>query len=150
MVALLSGCSSTQPTVVYKGITDPSMLVEQKPLPARPDLTPLTDAQNQSYPLAKGSASPMDGILISPEKAARVLKLKAGYDELRGMYEADRTIFAQNRLIYEERLQQANAEIARISPSWWEKHGLAVGAVLGTVGGALITVGLYRITVGTK
>lgn len=144
------GCGQTQSTVVYKGITDPAMRVEEQPLPDRPDKDPLTEAQNQSYPLVKGSAAPIDGVVITPEKAARVLKLKAAYDEIRAGYTADKTVFAQNRLIYEERLQQANAEISRISPSWWDKHGAAMSALLGVIAGALVTVGLYRIATGTK
>ena len=143
-------CSPVQPTVIYKGISDPAMRVEERSLPDRPDAVPLTDAQNASYPVTKGSAAPVDGIVISPDKVARILKLKAGYDELRGLYQADRDIFKQNRLIYEERISQANAEISRLTPSWWDRHGASVGVIIGLVGGAALTAALYRVALSTK
>jgi len=136
------GCAAGKPSVVYKGISDASMRVEERSLPARPDATPLSDAANTSYPLIKGSSAPVNGLLVTEEKAARILRLKAAYDELRSLYESDRTVFKQNRLIYEERIQAANAEIARLAPSWWDDNKGTIGFIGGIVLGAAVTVGI--------
>ena len=83
-----------------------------------------------------------DGILISPEKAARAKLWQVSYKSLLELYEIDRQIFTQHRIIYDERLTQANAEISRLSPSWWDENKGTIGWATGFVAGAVATIAI--------
>jgi hypothetical protein len=145
LVGVLVGtmaCGAGNTVVQYKGIPDKHMRVEENPLPDRPDKEPIPPAEDYVYPVTQGDPAPADGVLLSPAKAARAKKWQIGYDEIRGLYEQDRQVWKQNRIIYEERLDLANQEIGRLQPSWWDQNKGTVAFIGGVVLGAFVTVGV--------
>lgn len=89
------------------------------------------------------------GVLLSPDKAARAKKWQDGYLNLRLLYETDRQIWQQHRIVYEERTAQANAEIKRLSPSWWDENKgnilWAGGFIMGAASSIAIVYGLDQV-----
>lgn len=144
LVAVLIGtvaCGSTMPALQYQ-VTMPQIVkVEVTPLPARPDDRPIPEDKDWVVPIDKGEVAPDDGILLSEDKAARAKMFQIDYDQLRGMYEADRKVWEQTRIIYEERLNSANSEIRRLQPTWWTENKGTISFVGGVVLGGLLTVG---------
>lgn len=140
---VLTACGGGTVAVQYRGM--PDMAVETKPLPDRPDKTPIADGKDYVVPLSNGDKAPADGVLLSPDKAARVKLWQLDYDELRALYNTDREVWKQTRIVYEERLGQANEEIRRLQPSWWDQHRLEIGVVTGIIGGVAIMVGAYKL-----
>ena len=137
-----AACGRTIPVVQYKGIDDKAFHVEERALPDKPDSDPIPEDKNYAHPLTKGQSAPADGVLLSPEKSARALKYKVGYNEILNLYQADRDVWRHNRAIYEERLKQANAEIKRLAPDWWAAHIGSIGFVGGLIFGSMLSVGI--------
>ena len=136
------GCGSTAPVVVqYSGVPE-RQHVEKKELPEPPDAKPIPAEEDWVKPLPAGKAYDKDGVLISPAKAARAKQWQLGYKSLRDLYEIDRQIWEQQRIVYDERLGQANKEIERLSPSWWSDNKGTVGLVTGIVLGVATTIGI--------
>lgn len=132
------GCTAARPAVQYQGIPPGPRRVEDVALPDRPNPESLPEAQNYAIPLPQGTKAPKDGILLSPEKMERALELMLSYDELRTLYENDRIVWQNQRGTYEDTLVEANKEIVRLNPTWWDDHKLEIGLV----GGAVIGIGL--------
>lgn len=151
LVAILmiasAACSHT-PLMRYTG---PDMLpvVEDKSLPASPDETVIPPSEDWVLPLMTGEAAPKPGVLFSPEKTARAKAWQIGYIQIRGMYEADRAYWKSTRAFYEIQLKQANVEIDRLQPSWWDSHkaefGFATGVVIGVATTILIVYGVDQV-----
>jgi len=135
------GCGAATPVVQYKPIPE-SQYVEKKDLPEAPDANPIPKDGDWVKALPAGTMHDRDGILISPEKAARAKLWQVSYKSLLELYEIDRQIFTQHRIIYDERLTQANAEISRLSPSWWDENKGTIGWATGFVAGAAATIAI--------
>lgn len=135
------GCGASTPVVQYAGI-DKKQHVETRKLPDPPDAKPIPKDKDWVKPLPAGQTHDKGGVLISPEKAARAKKWQDAYKNLRSLYELDRQIMGQHRIIYEERLGLANKEIKRNSPSWWDENKGTMGWVVGFVAGAAATIGI--------
>lgn len=130
------------PAVQFQVTTSEITKVEEKPLPPRPDATPIPPEDDWVLPVSTGDIVPKDGILFGEGKAKRAKEWQIGYDTIRGLYEADRDNWKQTRLIYEDRLTQANSEIKRLQPGWWTENKGTLGFVGGIIFGSLITVGV--------
>lgn len=141
VLVLLVACVAPAAVPQYAGI-DPKQYIETKPLPARPDADPIPAADDWDQALLAGQAAPQNGILLSPQKAGRAALWKDDYNSLRNLYELDRQIWTQQRIVYDERLSQANAEIKRISPSWWDENKGTLAWVGGFVMGAATSVAI--------
>jgi len=147
------GCGASTPVVQYAGISE-KQHVEKKKLPDRPDATPIAKADDWVKPLPAATCTikkkdgttetvqTKDGILLSPEKAVRAALYKDGYNNLRDLYEIDRQIWGQHRIVYDERLGQANAEVKRLAPSWWDRHKTSIACAAGFAAGAVATVAI--------
>jgi len=139
---LVSGIACAHaPVMRYTG---PELLpaVETQPLPDAPDKTPIPTELDWVLALQAGETAPKAGILFSPEKTARAKLWQVGYQQIRGMYEADRTYWSQIRAFYDVRLKQANLEIDRLQPSWWDTHKGELGFVSGMVIGAAACISI--------
>lgn len=142
------GCGASTPVPRYANISD-KQYVESKPLPDRPDAIAIPEDQNWAKPLMAGQCTEADGIILSPEKAARAKLWQEGYNGLRGLYETDRQIWQNHRIVYEERTSQANAEIKRLSPSWWAENSSQIlwvgGFLMGAATSIAIVYGLEHV-----
>jgi hypothetical protein len=150
ILAVLSvGCGAATPVVQYKGIPE-AQYVEQKKLPDSPASEPIAKKDNwvKSLPASvctdeKGVERKTDhGIVMSAQKAARAKRWQDAYNNIRSLYELDRQIFGQHRIIYDERTKQANEEIVRLSPSWWDENKGTFGWGAGFVAGAAATIAI--------
>ena len=135
------GCGASTPVVQYSGIRE-EQHVEKKKLPDPPDSEAIPKEKDWVKPLPAGKTHTEDGVLLSPEKAVRAKKWQDGYKNLRNLYELDRKVWGAQRTVYEERLGQANAEIKRRSPSWWDENKGTIAWAAGFVMGAAATVGI--------
>jgi hypothetical protein len=135
------GCGASTPVPQFAGIGE-KQHVESKPLPARPDAEKIPADKDWVKPLAAGQCTQQDGILLSPDKSARAKLWQVSYDGLRATYELDRQIWQQHRIVYDERIAQANAEIKRRSPSWWDENKGTLGWAGGFLMGAAVTVAI--------
>lgn len=136
------GCTAARPAVQFSGIPAGPRRVEDRAMPARPDSEPLPDDVNYAEPLLEGDKAPRDGILLSPEKVARFVAIDNGYNQIFGLYESDRVTWQQQRVYYEETIDQANKEIVRLSPTWWDENKFEVGLVGGFIVGVGVTLGI--------
>lgn len=135
------GCGASTPVVQYSGVAE-KQHVEKVPLPDRPDKEEIPKDADWVKALPAGQSHDKHGVLISPEKAARAKLWKVSYETLRKLYETDRQIVEQHRIIYDERLAQANKEIRRLSPSWWDENKGTVAWATGFVLGAAATISI--------
>ena len=133
------GCGQAMPAVQYDGIRQ-AQRIEERKLPARPDAKPIPEHYDWVRVLAPGECTERAGILISAEKAARAKRWQTGYVRLRELYELDRGIWIQQRIVYEERLGQANSEIYRLAPTWWDSNKATIGWASGFVLGVVATI----------
>ena len=140
-VVLMGGCRSSIPTPQYAGIAE-NQHIEKRDLPKRPDAEAISDDKNWVKPLAATKCADRDGILFSPEKAVRAKLWKTGYEGMRVLYDLDRKIWSEHRVVYDERLMQANKEIERRSPSWWDNHKASISWAVGFGAGAVTTVAI--------
>lgn len=141
VLVLIVGCSASTQVPQYSTISD-KQYVENKPLPSRPDTEKIPADKDWVIPLPAGKAAQQDGVLLSPDKAARAKLWQEDYNAIRNLYEIDRQVWQQHRIVYNERLAQANAEIARRSPSWWDENKGTLGWVGGFLMGAATSVAI--------
>ncbi len=142
LLSVMVACGGSMPAMQYQ-VTMPQVVkVEEKPLPERPDAQKIPAEKDWVVPLDKGEKAPDPGVLLSEDKAARVKLFQIDYNELRGEYEADRKVWEQTRIIYEERLNSANNEIRHLQPNWWDSNKGTIGFIGGFVLGGLATVGV--------
>lgn len=135
------GCSASTPVIQYPAMPDKHR-VENKELPVRPDSEAIAPENDWTKAMKPGDTTDKPGVLLSADKAARAKKWQDGYINLRLLYETDRQIWAQHRIVYEERVSSANAEIKRLSPSWWDENKGTLGWVSGFIMGAATTVAI--------
>jgi hypothetical protein len=135
------GCGAATPVVQYKPISE-KQHVETRKLPDAPDAKPIPKEGDWVKVLPAGTTYDKHGVLISAEKAARAKLWQLSYKTLRELYELDRQIFSQHRIIYDERLKQANKEIHRLSPSWWSENKGTLGWGTGFIAGAAATIAI--------
>lgn len=138
---LMVGCGASTPVPQYAGITE-SQYVERRDLPPSPDAVAIPDDKNWVEPLAATKCTDKDGILLSPEKAVRAKLWKTSYEGLRTLYDLDRKVWTEHRIVYDERITQANKEIERRSPSWWSENKGTVAWAGGFLMGAAATVAI--------
>lgn len=135
------GCSASTPVLQYPNLSD-KQRVEDKKLPDRPDAIAIAPENDWVKAVKAGDVADKPGVLLSPDKAARAKKWQDGYNSLRDLYDLDRQVWQQHRIVYEERTSQANAEIKRLSPSWWDENKATIGWVGGFVMGAACSVAI--------
>jgi hypothetical protein len=141
VVLVCFGCSSSTPVIQYPAMSD-KLKVEEKPLPAAPDAEPVAPEDDWTKAMKPGDVADKAGVLLGPGKAARAKKWQDGYINLRSLYELDRQIWQQQRIVYEERVSSANAEIKRLSPSWWDENKGTLGWAAGFIMGAATSVAI--------
>jgi hypothetical protein len=148
LVVAICGCSASTAVPQYPNISD-KQYVENKALPERPDAVAIAPDGDWVKPMKVGDVVDKPGVLLSPDKAARAKKWQDGYVNLRLLYETDRQIWQQHRIVYEERTAQANAEIKRLSPSWWDENKgnilWAGGFIMGAASSIAIVYGLDQV-----
>jgi hypothetical protein len=142
------GCSASTPVLQYPKISD-KQRVEDKPLPERPDAVAIAPENDWVKPVKVGDVADKPGVLLSADKAVRAKKWQDGYLNLRSLYDLDRQIWQQHRIVYDERIAQANAEIRRLSPSWWDENKSSVlwagGFIMGAATSIAIVYGLDHV-----
>lgn len=153
----LAGCATTQaaPTIPNK----PSSRVEAQPLPPDPETEEVEGLDPADWVVPLEAASCIDsngdvteeatrpcpdrsGIAVSEGRAVRDKLYRIRYKELRLNYEADRKVWAAQRELYEQRLQDANKLLEEAQPSWFQQHALEIGVLSGSVLGAAMAVGI--------
>lgn len=140
ILVFMLACGGGVPVLQYQVSMSALSKVEKRKLPERPDAEDIPPEKDWVFPIDEGVASPADGILLSEEKAVRAKKWQLGYEELLGLFEADRKVWVETRIIYEERLTMANQEIKRLQPNWWDSNKGTVGWISGVAAGAIITI----------
>jgi hypothetical protein len=135
------GCGAATPVIQYPAMAE-KQRVEEKELPAPPDAEPIAPEDDWTKAMKPGDSTDKAGVLLSPGKAARAKKWQDGYLNLRSLYELDRKIWQQHRIVYEERISSANAEIKRLSPSWWDENKGTLGWAGGFLMGAAATIAI--------
>ena len=138
-LVLTIGCGSAAP-IRFGGIKDPAFRVEDKPPPPRPDKDPIPPEKDWAVPLVKGAEAPDGGVLISAEKAVRAAKYKARYNEAITLWDLDKKVWKNVRVIHEERFGQANRVIKDLTPGWWDANKGTVGFITGIVIGITLTI----------
>ena len=149
LILLVSiGCSASTPVVQYPQISD-KQHVEDKVLPERPDAVAIAPENDWVKSMKAGDSTDKPGVLLSPDKAARAKKWQDGYNNLRDLYELDRQVWQQHRIVYDERISQANAQIKRLSPSWWDENKSSLlwagGFIMGAATSIAIVYGLDHV-----
>ena len=84
----------------------------------------------------KGQASPMDGIVLSEERAKDAGLLRIRYDELHAIATANHKFMEVVLKTGDQQLEAAdkkNALLRSKLDSWWNRNKVAVGVVLGIV-----------------
>lgn len=82
------------------------------------------------------------GILVSEARANRDAIYRIRYREMRDTYEADRRVWSAHRELYEAQVAADREEIARLQPTWWERHDGEILAAVGVIVGAVVTVAI--------
>lgn len=140
-ILLVVACSASTPVPQYPAMSEKQQ-VENKALPERPDAEKIASENDWVKPMKAGDSTDKPGVLLSPDKAARAKKWQDGYNNLRDLYELDRQVWQQHRIVYEERQNQSNALIKRLSPSWWDENKSQILWVGGFVMGAATSIAI--------
>lgn len=150
-LVLVMGCAASTPVIQYAGIKE-KQHVENKTLPDRPDKDKIPKGEDWVVPLPAAKCTLKSdetkvvetdgGILFSPAKAVRAALWKSGYEGLRTLFDIDRQVWREHRIIYDERMGQANAELKRRSPSWWDENKGTVAWASGFLMGAAATIAI--------
>lgn len=114
-------------------------------LPEDPEkMTPPEDLPpgEKAVHVEKGEPAPEAGILLTERKAWRHGQYVIAYKALRDLDTADRNVWVTHRLYYEDGLNQRDKKIEEQRPGWWDENKGWVGAVLGFLGGAAVTIGI--------
>lgn len=142
------GCGAATPFLQYPAMSEKQQ-VENKTLPARPDAVAVAPDDDWVKPMKAGDVVDKPGVLLSPGKAARAKEWQLGYNALRDLYDIDRQVWVQHRIVYEERTTQANATIRRLSPSWWDENKSSIlwagGFIMGAATSIAIVYGLDHV-----
>lgn len=141
IVLFAIGCGASAPVIQYPAMSERQQ-VENKALLARPDAVAVAPDDDWVKPMKAGDVVDRPGVLLSPGKAARAKEWQLGYNALRDLYDIDRQVWQQHRIVYEERITQANAQIRRLSPSWWSEEKSQILWVGGFVMGAATSIAI--------
>jgi len=145
---LAVGCASA-PRVQPFTIAE-ARWVEARELPPNPRDEPLpgdvpTDSDETfvaPYEPGAGDNPTVPGLVVSEARATRDALFRIRYDELRKLYQADRSVWEVHRETYELRLKLAGDRIVELQPSWWQENGVQVIGIFGFVLGVSATVGI--------
>lgn len=120
--------------------------VRDEPLP---EGTPTTPGEDYVMPVTAGECEGVtetcpaeSGLMVSEARANRDALYRIRYREMRDTYDADRMVWAAHRELYEAQVAADREEIARLQPTWWERHDGTVLTAVGVVVGAAITVAI--------
>ena len=151
LAVLLVGCASTQKVVPVVPTQRQPEIREMPPHPAAESLPEGFAGPEWSQPLEAGSC-PAEapegdaktcpekaGILVSESKAARIKMYQVRYEELRRYYEADRTTWSAQRMMYEAEVARRDKYIEDNQPTWWDDHKAEFYGIGGMLIGAVIT-----------
>jgi len=148
MMLFVVGCGASAPVIQYPTMSEKQQ-VENKALPDRPDAVAIAPDDDWVKPMKTGDVVDKPGVLLSPGKAARAKEWQLGYNALRDLYDIDRQVWQQHRIVYEERTAQANAQIRRLSPSWWDENKSQIlwagGFLMGAASSIAIVYGLDHV-----
>lgn len=147
LVAFISGCLPKTGEV-----TPPLILVErrieERPLPvlpkADPSLMSINPKDDWVEALEVGDKVAKAGIEISEYRAATDLVYRLRYDELRSLYEADRSVFRAHRELYEVQCARLTKENKKLD-NWWSRNKLECGVIGGFVIGAGMSIAIVGI-----
>ena len=97
--------------------------------------------------VAKGDTVPFDGILLDETKAMAAANLRISYDEIYRLSDVNRRYLISVIEIQEQELYRADkiidekeAALRKIRDSWWARHKMTMGVVIGVVCGMAGTV----------
>jgi hypothetical protein len=148
LVLLCFACATTE--VAEQGERPPAIpkakWVEEKPLGEDAAKTKLplpkgADATERVEAIEEGAAAPFAGVVVNEARALRDAQFRIAYPGMRERYEADRGVFSAHRLFYETQLAQAEDEVSKLQPSWWDEHKGDLAFVGGFILGAALTAG---------
>ena len=96
-------------------------------------------AQTEDLPIAKGTAAPFTGILVSNDTYAGFIKTAAELNKLKATQSAEKELYAFKEQQLNEllKLKQGEADAWKkqaeknAARSWWDDNKLQVGIVLG-------------------
>jgi hypothetical protein len=141
LILFLAGCPVKSKIYQYNGIPSHNW-IESSDLPIRPDADKIPEDKDWAISLHTGACAESDGILLSPEKAVRAKSWQNGYNSLRDLYEIDRKVWAQHRIIYEDRIARANKDLRSISPTWWDENKATIAWSSGFIMGAVASIAI--------
>lgn len=147
--ALLVGCATVPKPV------EPLISVDRRPegksLPPNPREEKLDLPGPETVTaVEKGSVVTTPGLLATEARVARDILFRTRYDELRRVFEADRSVWSVQRALYEEQLQRLAEQNAKLQPTWWDQHKEVFYFVAGTLIGFGVTYGITEIVFSTK
>jgi len=102
----------------------------------------MPDSEDDEDRFVAGPCPEQSGIMVSEARANRDAIYRIRYREMRDTYEADRRVWSAHRELYEAQVQADREEIARLQPTWWERHDGTILTAVGVVVGAAITVAI--------
>lgn len=85
------------------------------------------------------------GIATSEERAWRDGLFRVRYRELRVWYEADRSVWAAQRELYEARIRATDAALRAAQPGWWDRNALPIGLLGGFALGVALVVSVSAL-----
>lgn len=133
------GCATSQPQVLWD--YEFEEVPEELPLPPNPREEDLNLPPDED-PAEVATRCPTDPyICITNARAARDALFRIRYDELRGIVEADRSVWASHRELYEGTLAVAESQLFECQRPWWDDYkfqlGVGTGFIIG-VGTAIL------------
>lgn len=146
----LAGCNKdTKPAPVYperlpvtKEMTDLTKVPEYN--------TPTTEGD--VVPIEEGEVSPIDGIVITEDKAFSAAGLRTDYDELYQLHLTDNKVLihvirSQEQELFrgDQIIAKKDDELDRLRNSWWQRNKLSIGIASGVVIGAIIVLAGGRV-----
>lgn len=133
----LSKKKSETPSGEYYAI-DSDSWVERSELPEAPKETTVRDTFAVSY----GDVSPGSGVCLSEPLAYEYRNFRAGYKNLRSLYEADQLVWGAHRDVYETKIRAAEEALEEAQPSWWKRNDAQFVGVAGFIIGAATTIAI--------
>jgi len=148
-MSVLSGCTKPQITKVPSYEEARVLASKQGPfIDAPTEERNNLNCEDKAYPLAKDLAKgiPFTGNLVTNEKAACLIAIKAARDRLRKELDTERLSIATRKIINDAAYKNLAEQTRR---SWWDRHGTAFMFSAGAAVGMAIVLGvLYAVTGG--
>lgn len=142
---ILAGCAAKQAVSSYP---DHLPITEQaKELTKLPAYrAPLKEGE--VLPIGVGEQSPVNGVVMTEDKAFAAAELRVAYDEIYGLANSNTKYLTSIVMIQEKELYRADSVIAarekeldEIRNSWWDRNKVWVGIGIGIVGGVGLSLG---------